>query len=339
MLEKNLHQRSLPGKIRVSTGTAKVLGLIEIKVDAEPTTAYLMTYKTGKCTSNCSFCPQARESESKAELLSRVSWPFFEIEKVISALAEGVTTGKIKRVCIQALTYPDVIADLEAVVKEIRKHVLIPISVSCQPLNFENIKRLAESGVDRIGISLDVATERLFSKIKGKETGGPYCWERQFKILKEAITVFGEGNVSTHVIIGLGETEKEAADAIQTCFDITVLPALFAFTPVRGTAFEKNLPPPLEAYRRVQLARYLMVNGLTRIEQIKFNDKGEIVNFGLPKDKLHSIIEGGEPFQTSGCRDCNRPYYNEKPSGPIYNYPRKLKKSEIEEIKQQFKSF
>jgi biotin synthase len=24
---------------------------------------------------------------------------------------------------------------------------------------------------------------------------------------------------------------------------------------------------------------------------------------------------------TSGCPNCNRPYYNETPSGPILNYP------------------
>jgi len=35
---------------------------------------------------------------------------------------------------------------------------------------------------------------------------------------------------------------------------------------------------------------------------------------------------------TSGCPNCNRPYYNEKPSGPIYNYPRPLKKEEIAKV-------
>ena len=32
-----------------------------------------------------------------------------------------------------------------------------------------------------------------------------------FDLLGEALAVFGKGNVSTHVIAGLGETEKEAA--------------------------------------------------------------------------------------------------------------------------------
>ena len=28
-----------------------------------------------------------------------------------------------------------------------------------------------------------------------------------------------------------------------------------------------------------------------------------------------------EFFNTYGCEGCNRPFYNERPSGPIYNYP------------------
>ncbi|MEM4243701.1 MAG: radical SAM protein, partial [Candidatus Bathyarchaeia archaeon] len=42
-----------------------------------------------------------------------------------------------------------------------------------------------------------------------------------------------------------------------------------------------------------------------------------------------------EPFLTSGCPACNRPFYNEKPSGPIYNYPRAVRSEEIKMIKRE----
>ena len=86
--------------------------------------------------------------------------------------------------------------------------------------------------------------KRLFEKVKGKGAGGSYSWERQFSMLDEALAVFGKGNVSTHVIVGLGETEKEAAQIIQRCVDMSVLPALFAFTPIRGTGLENDSAPP-----------------------------------------------------------------------------------------------
>ncbi len=100
-----------------------------------------------------------------------------------------------------------------------------------------------------------------FDKVKGEGAGSSYSWENQFRMLDEALAVFGKGNVSTHIIVGLGETEKEVTQVIQRCVDMGVLPALFAFTPIRGTALEGNSPPSLESYRRVQLARYLIVKG------------------------------------------------------------------------------
>jgi biotin synthase-related radical SAM superfamily protein len=330
-------QTDLPNHIRVSVGTAMVLGLLDGKLDVEPTTAYLMTYRVGKCTANCGFCAQARDSKSSTDLLSRVVWPSLPTPNVLSALTEKAKDGKIKRVCIQALNYANVFGHIEAIVKEIKKRSAIAVSVSCQPLNIRDIERLKKSGVDRLGIALDAATEALFIEVKGSGVGSLYTWENQFKQLNEAIGVFGKGNVSTHVIFGLGETEKEAVEVIQRCFDLGVLPALFAFTPVRGTSLEAKSPPKLEDYRRVQLARYLIVQSKSRSDDIQFDCEGKICSFGVANDMLEQIIESGLPFNTSGCPDCNRPFYNEKPSGPIYNYPKHPSQEEIIKIKKQLR--
>jgi biotin synthase-related radical SAM superfamily protein len=241
------------------------------------------------------------------------------------------------RVCIQALNYPDVFTQLEAIVKEIKKSSTVAVSVSCQPLNRENIIRLANAGADRLGIALDAATEKLFNKVKGKDSDGAYTWLNLIRQLSQALDVFGEGNVSTHVIIGLGETEKEAIEVVQMCVTMGVLPALFAFTPVRGTALETKSPPKLDSYRRVQLARYLIVNGKTKLSDMQFDGEGKTAGYGLTNEALNSEVESGLPFQTSGCPDCNRPFYNEKPSGPIYNYPKQPSKEEIKEIKKQLR--
>ena len=70
---------------------------------------------------------------------------------------------------------------------------------------------------------------------------------------------------------------------------------------------------------------------------MQFDTEGKIVGLRVSNESLESIIASGLPFQTSGCPDCNRPYYNEKPSGPIYNYPNKPNKEEIEKIKKQLR--
>ncbi|MEM2098165.1 MAG: radical SAM protein [Candidatus Bathyarchaeia archaeon] len=330
-----LEKTDLVRQVRVSLGSAIALGLLSGKIDVAPTTAYLMTYTAGKCTANCAFCPQARSSLSSADLLSRVSWPVFPVDSVLYSISDAFDKRRVKRVCIQALNYPSVFTHLVELVRAVKGHVDVPVSVSCQPLYSTNLRCLSVAGVERVGIALDAVTEELFERVKGSVIGGPYRWNDQFEKLREAVIVFGRGNVSTHLIVGLGETEKEVANAIQLCVDMHVLPALFAFTPVRGTFLEGMAQPQIDSYRRVQLARYLIVNGIARLDDLCFDDCGKLVSFGVQKDVLTRIVETGEPFLTSGCPSCNRPFYNEKPSGPIFNYPRKLRGEEVSVIKQQ----
>ena len=294
-----------------------------------------MTFRSGKCVANCGFCPQARTSISKTELLSRITWPVFSFERVLERIQSAVAETKIQRVCVQALKYPGVCTDLVAIVEALKRNTMVSVSVSCQPLKRKNIVRLAEAGVDRIGIPLDAATERLFDEVKGSLVDGPYKWSNQFKLLREAVEIFGEMNVSTHLIIGLGETEKEAVSIIQRCMDMHILPALFAFTPIRGTKMEDKRQPQIESYRRVQLARYLIVKNVTRFENMRFDLSGKIEDFSVERETLKHVVETGQPFLTSGCSACNRPFYNEKPSGPLYNHPDSISPSEIEAIRQQ----
>lgn len=326
-----LQTNSLPSKIRVSIGTAITLGLTQGKIDVAPTTAYLMTYREGKCTSKCDFCPQANTSKSSSQLLSRVTWPTYPMIDVLSALPVAVKQQKIHRVCIQALNYPQVFNNLNAMVRKIKASTTVAVSVSCQSRNRIEIEQLKDAGVNRVGIALDGATEEIFERVKGSCNN----WNMVFGMLREALTILGKGNVSTHLIIGLGESEWEAIETIQKCADLGVLPALFAFTPIRGTVLEKNAPPKLESYRRLQLARFLIVTGKTKAQNMSFSADGKIICFGLSNEALERIIFSGEPFRTSGCPECNRPFYNEKPSGPIYNFPVKPTTEEIMKIKKE----
>ncbi len=262
-------------------------------------------------------------------MLSRVSWPSFRTEFVVEGLKKAVEEKRVKRVCVQALNYAEVFTHIQSLVKAIRQDTKAPISVSCQPINDENIRQLAEAGVERIGIPLDAATEEVFDKVKGLLAGGPYDWTRQLDLLGRAVEVFGKGKVSTHFIVGLGETEEEMANAIQRCLDTEVLPALFAFTPIPGTALENAGQPSMGRYRRMQLARHLIVRGISRAERMRFDQEGRLVDCSVAKSTLVDILRTGEPFLTSGCPDCNRPYYNEKPGGLIYNFPRPLTEGEL----------
>ncbi len=322
-------RRLLLGFIRVSIGTAAVLRLSRCMMSNPPTTAYLLMYSDMGCSANCTFCPQAKDIGKHHDRLSRVIWPTFPLESVCKSLHEN---NDFKRLCVQTLYYPGFFHDLLSIISDLREASPLPLSISCQPLDSIQIQQLSNVGVDNICIPLDATTPHIFDEVKGKLCGGPYRWVRHMHSLRKSVQAFGRGHVYTHLIVGLGETEFEASRTIQYLLDISVIPGLFAFTPVPQTPLEDRPPPPVESYRRIQLARHLIKEGIARFESMKFNGRGETTHFGVDKNRLKEVISTGEPFITSGCTGCNRPYYNESPKGPIYNYPQHPESRSLDQI-------
>ncbi len=286
-----------------------------------------MTYREERCSANCAFCPQARESSSSSDRLSRISWPEYSIAEVLTGLKR---VDAFQRLCIQSLNYPSVSEDVEDIVNQIRMVSELPISVSIHPLNLVQMKRLREAGVNSIGVAVDACTPHLFDSIKGMSRGSAYRWEKHMEALENALQVFGQGNVTTHLIIGLGETELEAAKFILSMHKMGISVGLFAFTSVRGTALEKHPSPSISRYRRMQAFKHLLSGGYIDENHIRSNPLGEL-RMDVDPLLLREVLSSGQAFQTTGCKGCNRPFYNESPRGPWYNYPRPLTSEEVAE--------
>ena len=320
-------------KIRLSVGSASVLDLGALpQFKNPPTTCYVMTFTEGHCIANCGFCPQARSSRSSIEKLSRVTWPIFFFKDFLTKLKYMPFSKKFKRICIQTLNYPENFDDLIEIITQIRIHTNIPISVAIPPFLKEQLKELKIKGVERVGIALDGATSEVFEKIKGSKIGGPYTWEEHFQKLNEALEIFSPGFVSTHIIIGLEETEKQVIELIEELYNLGIIVSMFAFTPIKGTKFENIPQPAILSFRKLQLGRFLIFNNKRKLKDFTFNTRGQIININISKKDLNMIINDTNAFLTSGCPGCNRPYYTSKPSGPIYNYPRTLTEKEKVEI-------
>jgi lipoyl synthase len=268
------------------------------------------------CLGACRFCTQARRSDADRHLLSRVIWPEFEMPVVLESLR---VDDDVRRVCIQTLLYPDLLTDLLMTVRQLKAASDAPLSICMNPVDKDWLIALKEAGVERVGVGLDCATEALFNVMKPG-----FSWNRYMQFIGETVDVFGVGSV--HLIAGLGETDEELAQAFQTFHDKGCTIALFAFTPVRGTQLDLA-PPPLERYRAVQLARYLIVHNQARVGTMTF-ESGKLVSINVAPAVLDRAIDAGTPFRTSGCPHCNRPMYNERPGGDLYNHPAPLTPAE-----------
>ncbi len=322
-----------PETVRLSTAAAMTLGFRKGRFYRNARLGcinLLMETDTG-CKGNCLYCGQAREvsQDPECKSLIRVEWPSFPLSEVIEAINSAAKKDPfIQRVCVSALTAPNMARDLLEIVKRIKSGTGLKVSTLITPTSFSkrDLERMRDAGAENITIAMDTATPELFRKMRGKGARGPHRWDRYLEGIREAVDAMGNGGraVGVHLIIGLGETEEEAVRFIQTCHELGARAHLFSFFPEESSAMSEGSQPPMEQYRRVQLARHLIHQERSRFENMQF-ESGRITGFGLSADAIAAVIQEGTPFMTTGCPGCNRPYANETPSqamnGLLRNYP------------------
>lgn len=304
--------------IRLSAGTAASMGLTAMRMDAYPTTAYLLS--GNQCLMKCAFCPQGVGSNEALNRLGRITWPEYSWDDFGGSLERAEKNG-IRRICLQSVRHADGIATLVDAVKKVKSLSSLPLSLSAWIRSAEEAAALVEAGVDRLSVSLDVVNAEAHKKLKGS------LLQDRLELLLSCAEKL-PGRMSTHIICGLGETEEEILTITNLLLKAAVTVALFAFVPLKGTALEKTESPPIASYRRVQAGHYLLRKKEAELASFKF-EAGRLTSYGLSAEILNNILGDGSAFQTSGCPDCNRPYYNERPGGTIYNYHRPLNEREI----------
>ena len=297
--------------LQVSAGTASVLGLKPIKQDYLPTTAYFLVGE--RCSFSCAFCSHSRNAQGSLLYLSRLSWPAFETEEIITSLKKQ---ANLKRVCMQVINAPEFHTKALQLTEMLKIETSLPVSLSINPdpmLAYE----AKQAGVDMLCFPLDCATPELYKQYRQ----GSFAFT--LKALLRAGELFPD-RVMTHLIAGLGENRKQLLGLMQNLYRNGIKVALFAFTPLRGTPLGQNQPPELAYYREIQYAHHLLQQGR------ELSWKGDQPKFsGTPLQ----FEEALSAFYTSGCPDCNRPYYNERPGQTIYNYPACPPEAEINELK------
>ncbi|HTY22716.1 MAG TPA: radical SAM protein [Desulfomonilaceae bacterium] len=306
----------------------------------------LLTYADG-CKANCAFCGLAGEKYTPTSRRNfiRVPWKVFPTAEVMDAIRQA--PDHVSRVCISMITHPRSKSDVLKICREAARITEKRISLLIAPtmLKREDLVSMKDSGADRVGVAIDGATSEIFEQLRGKPVHGPHRWDQYWRIYSDALEVFGEGMAGVHLICGLGETEQELVSTISRARSMGGCTHLFSFFPEKGSLMENNVPPPIGAYRRIQLARWLIDNDRTRIEDMEFDARGRILDYGIPDPELNEIISSGGPFETSGCPGpdgqvaCNRPYGNEKPGTLIRNFPFSPEPEDLERIAEELADY
>jgi biotin synthase len=340
-----------PEFVRVSLAAAMTLGLVQGRFfrDAKlHCLNLLLTYNDG-CVGRCAYCGLSQERKTniswKEQSFIRVDWPTVALDKVVENMSEK-SCSHVERTCVSMVTNGKAINDTLEIVKRLRE-ITDSISVLIAPsiINKEWLFELKNAGAEKLGVAIDAATPELFEKLRGKGVKGPHRWEWYWHIVNEAVEVFSRHNVGVHLIVGLGETEKDMVETMQRAYDMGALTHLFSFFSEKGSLMQHCSQPPIGKYRRIQLARYLINNGLIKLQEVKFDTEGKLIGFGIDESALEKTINSGLPFMTSGCSGkkmenaCNRPFSDYTPyqayMGEMRNYPFTPNKKDISVIKRQ----
>ncbi len=149
----------------------------------------------------------------------------------------------------------------------------LPVEVQFEPpVDIGVLDEVGDMGIDSVGIHVESFDPKVLAHVApGKARTGI---ERYFEVWQRAVEIFGEGQVSTYVILGMGEDPELIVEGCRRAIDIGVYPFVVPLRPVAGSLMEDVLPPDKaytdRIYRRV----------------------------------LHHMTERGLPASTAGCARC-----------------------------------
>jgi radical SAM protein (TIGR04043 family) len=140
----------------------------------------------------------------------------------------------------------------------------LPVQVQFEPpADLDVIDRVADLGIDSVGIHVESFDPAVLARVApGKARWGI---EAYFAAWERAVKAFGAGQVSTYVILGMGEDVDVTIEGCKRAIDLGVYPFVVPLRPVPGSLMEDLLPPPREVVEAVyrKVVPYLAKKGMS----------------------------------------------------------------------------
>jgi radical SAM protein (TIGR04043 family) len=147
--------------------------------------------------------------------------------------------------------------------RAIRQATGLPIEGQFEPpADLDVLDEVHDDGVDSVGMHVESFDPEVLARIApGKARTGI---DGYFRAWERAVDVFGAGQVSTYVILGMGEDPQLTVEGCRRAIDVGVYPFVVPLRPVPGSLMGDCLPPTPDYMDRVyrQVAPYLVARGL-----------------------------------------------------------------------------
>lgn len=240
------------GKVKLPTAKYyehKIKGLSAGRYVALDGINALVTAVTRRCVhfdsgKKCVFCV-IEENVPEKEILEK------EVEDIAEAVRVAyeedksrhltLTTGTPNLVDKGALKYAEV-------AKKIRAEIDIPIHAQIEPVGRDYLELLYSSGVDTIGIHVETFDERLRKAVVPGKPG----IEEYLNAWENAVEVFGEWNVSSWILVGLGESVESVVRGFRAMAERGVYPYIAPYRPPPNSISRTDLGHVLKVYETLK---------------------------------------------------------------------------------------
>lgn len=140
----------------------------------------------------------------------------------------------------------------------------LPVQVQFEPpADLDVIDRVHDLGADSVGIHVESFDPNVLARVApGKARWGI---EAYFGAWERAVKAFGEGQVSTYVILGMGEDPQVTIDGCRRAVDMGVYPFIVPLRPVPGSLMEDTRPPTPDYVETIyrEVVPYMKDKGLS----------------------------------------------------------------------------
>jgi hypothetical protein len=207
----------------------------------------------GDCIYECAFCNTHRMEPGRRKAIGPGRW----VELVLKA-HEKAPFDALAITSVASTDHEGMLQAYERVIRGVlAEHPDMAVGVESYVEGPGDIQRLKDAGATEIKINVQSPDPGILERI---------CpgWdlEAQYKMLGQAVAIFGRGNVTTNIIVGLGETDDAVSQALDRLAVMGVVPTVRMVRVNDGNrqALERALGGPipgLDADRHLHLARML----------------------------------------------------------------------------------
>jgi len=139
----------------------------------------------------------------------------------------------------------------------------LPVEIQFEPpRDLDVIDEVADLGIDSVGIHVESFDPAVLAQVAPAKGRTGIDW--YFKAWERAVARFGAGQVSTYVILGMGEDPDLTVQGCRRAIDLGVFPFVVPIRPVAGSLMADVRPPGREYTERIyrQVAHYMSERGL-----------------------------------------------------------------------------